>query len=149
VNTGLGIGISLTVNTFLLQSPVPNYTDVDLSFSYRYFHSVIRDTKSDLDTPYKCTETFLYAMTKTVENQLSSPLLQELIRFVQPHHIGLLCSSISCTHTPYVRRGGLLSARSLICQHWNLSIYVTLRVPNPRSSTCLCCSPFFNKLLLP
>jgi hypothetical protein len=84
VTLRLGTDISSTVNAFLFQTPVPNYTDVDLSFSYKYFHSTLDMTAVGDASPYEAFDLFMPVMNKMVEYQLSSPQLQEFIRLVQP-----------------------------------------------------------------
>jgi hypothetical protein len=80
----LRIDISSTANIFLFQTPVPNYTDVDLSFSYKYFRSTLDATAMGDVSPYDVFDSLLSIMNKMVEDQLSSPQLQEFIRLVQP-----------------------------------------------------------------
>ncbi|XP_033607657.1 UDP-glucuronosyltransferase 2B15 isoform X2 [Cryptotermes secundus] len=63
-----------------LKTPVPNYTDVDLSFSYEYFHSSFDFATMDQATPYELIEQMIPVVTEMVKKQLSSPQLQEFIR---------------------------------------------------------------------
>jgi hypothetical protein len=79
----MSINIYPIENAFLFQMPVPNYTDVDMSFSYKDLHSLLDFTAMDKVSPYKFTEYMMPVMAKMVEYQLSSPQLQEFIRLVQ------------------------------------------------------------------
>jgi hypothetical protein len=69
----------------LFQTPVPNYKDVDLSFSYKYFRSAFDFAKMDLATPYDFGGEIMTVMTNIVEQQCSSPQLQEFIRLTKLH----------------------------------------------------------------
>jgi len=69
----------------LFQTPVPNYKDVDLSFSYKYFRSAFDFAKMDLVTPYDFSGGIITFMTQMVEQQYSSPQLQEFIRLAKLH----------------------------------------------------------------
>jgi hypothetical protein len=69
-----------TANVSLFQTPVPNYTDVDLSFSYKHFRSAFDFTQIDQSSPY-FWENFIIVMNKVVDEQWSSPQLQEFMRF--------------------------------------------------------------------
>jgi hypothetical protein len=64
----------------LFQTPVPNYTDVDLSFSYEYFHSSFDFATMDQATAYEFIEQIIPVMAEVIEKQLTSPQLQEFIR---------------------------------------------------------------------
>jgi hypothetical protein len=65
---------------YLFQTPVPNYTDVDLSFSYKFLHSSFDFTTMDRITAYELIEQMVPFTTEMMEKQLSSPQLQEFIR---------------------------------------------------------------------
>jgi hypothetical protein len=80
LNPRVRIDISSTAKALLFQTPVPNYTDVDLSFSYKYFHSALDFTAMGEASPYEAFDLFIPVMNKMVEYQLSSPQLQEFIR---------------------------------------------------------------------
>jgi hypothetical protein len=67
----------------LFQTPVPNYRDVDLSFSYEYFRSAFDFAKMDLTSPYDFSGEVLTVMTTIVEKQCDSPQLQEFIRLAK------------------------------------------------------------------
>jgi hypothetical protein len=67
-------------NVYLFQTPVPNYTDVDLSFSYEVFHSAIDFATMDQSTAYEFIEQMIPVMIEMIDKQLSSPQLQEFIR---------------------------------------------------------------------
>jgi hypothetical protein len=70
-----------TANVSLFQTPVPNYTDVDLSFSYKHFRSSFDFAQIDQVSPYKFFGEFIIGMNKIVEEQWSSPQLQEFMRY--------------------------------------------------------------------
>jgi hypothetical protein len=72
-----------TATVSLFQTPVPNYKDVDLSFSYKYFRAALDFAKMDLVTPYDFGEDIMNVMIHMVEEQCSSPQLQEFIRLVK------------------------------------------------------------------
>jgi hypothetical protein len=65
---------------YLFQTPVPNYQDVDLSFSYKMGLSTMDFAKTEKALPYDFVEQFITLMCKVVELQLSSPQIQEFIR---------------------------------------------------------------------
>lgn len=69
-----------TATLSMFQTPVPNYKDVDLSFSYKYFRSAFDFAKMDLTSPYDFGEGIIQVLTQVVEDQHSSPQLQEFIR---------------------------------------------------------------------
>jgi len=72
-----------TANVSLFQTPIPNYKDVDLSFSYKYFRSAFNFAKMDLASPYDFGGGIISVMTQIVEEQYNSPQLQEFIRLVK------------------------------------------------------------------
>lgn len=78
----LGIYAFLTAVVLLLQTPVPNYQDVDLSFLYETNISTTDFAKEDLTSPYDFVEQHFSFMSKVAELQLSSPRITEIMRFV-------------------------------------------------------------------
>ena len=70
-------------NVSLFQTPVPNYKDVDLSFSYELFHSTFDFAKMDQSSPYDFGEQITRVMAEIVKQQWSSPQLQEFIRLAK------------------------------------------------------------------
>ena len=72
-----------TTTVSIFQNPVPNYKDVDLSFSYKLFHSAFDFAKMDLTTPYEFARDIIIFMTQLAEQQYSSPQLQEFIRLAK------------------------------------------------------------------
>jgi len=72
-----------TATVSLFQTPIPNYKDVDLSFSYKYFRSAFNFAKMDLVSPYDFGGGIMSVMTQIVEEQYNSPQLQEFIRLVK------------------------------------------------------------------
>jgi hypothetical protein len=75
-----------TAIAFLFKTPVPNYTDVDLSSSYKFAGSLIDYTTLDEATPYEFVEQVMPVINKIVEHQLTSPQLQTFIRLVQSYY---------------------------------------------------------------
>jgi len=69
----------------LFQTPVPNYKDVDLSFTYQHFRSAFNFAKMDLASPYDFTAELITFVFSMVEQQYSSPQLQEFIRLAKIH----------------------------------------------------------------
>ncbi|XP_021932915.1 UDP-glucuronosyltransferase 2B17-like isoform X2 [Zootermopsis nevadensis] len=63
-----------------LKTPLPNYTDVDLSFSYEIIASFVDVTAMVEASPYEFCEQLIYALNIITEHQLSSPPLQAFIR---------------------------------------------------------------------
>jgi len=78
----LGIHAFLTSVVLLLQTPVPNYQDVDLSFLYQMNISTKDLAKEDLSSPYDFVEQFISFTFKVADLQLSSPQIREFMRFV-------------------------------------------------------------------
>jgi hypothetical protein len=69
-----------TATLSLFQTPVPNYTDVDLSFSYSHFRSAFDFATMDQSSQYRFMGDIITVMTEIVEEQWSSPQLQEFMR---------------------------------------------------------------------
>jgi hypothetical protein len=67
----------------LFQTPVPNYTDVDLSFSYEYFRSAFDFATMDQTSEYSFMQGIISVMTQIVEQQWSSPQLQGFKRLAK------------------------------------------------------------------
>ena len=67
----------------LLQTPVPNYQDVDLSFVYEIQFPTMDPLKLEQNSVYKFMEQYFFTMSKVVELQMSSPQIAELIRFAK------------------------------------------------------------------
>jgi hypothetical protein len=80
---GSVVRISQTENVVLFQTPVPNYKDVDLSFSYENFHSTFDFAKMEQTSPYDIIKISIPTMSKIIEHQLNSPHLQEFIRLAK------------------------------------------------------------------
>jgi hypothetical protein len=78
----LGIYAFLTSVVLLLQTPVPNYQDVDLSFLYQMNISTKDFAKEDLSSPYDFAEQHISFIFKVADLQLSSPQIREFMRFV-------------------------------------------------------------------
>jgi hypothetical protein len=78
----LGIYEFLTAVVLLLQTPVPNYQDMDLSFVYEIQFPTRDPVKLEQNSPYSFMEHYFYMMLKVVELQMSSPQIAEFIRFV-------------------------------------------------------------------
>jgi hypothetical protein len=78
----LGIYEFLSAVLLLLQTPVPNYQDVDLSFVYEINISAMDYAKVDLTSPYEFLKQHLSFMLKVTEIQLSSPRMKEFLGFV-------------------------------------------------------------------
>jgi hypothetical protein len=66
-----------------LQTPVPNYQDVDLSFSYEMNVSTKDRAKENLTSPHDLIEQYISFLFKVAELQLSSPRIREFIRFAK------------------------------------------------------------------
>jgi len=79
----LGIYAFLTPVVLLLQTPVPNYQDVDLSFVYEIQSPIMDPVKLEENSPYSFMENYFCAIPKVVELQISSPQIAELIRFAK------------------------------------------------------------------
>jgi len=77
----LGTYEFLTAVVLLLQTPVPNYQDVDLSFVYETKISTMNFAKEDLSSPYDYVKKYVSLMSKVAELQLSSPRIREFMRF--------------------------------------------------------------------
>jgi hypothetical protein len=73
----------LNAVVFLLQTPVPNYQDVVLSFVHDIQFPTMDPVKLDENSPYTFMEIYYDTMSKFVELQLSSPQITELIRFAK------------------------------------------------------------------
>jgi hypothetical protein len=72
-----------TATAFLFQTPVPNYTDVDLSFSYDYFRSALNFATMDETSAYSFMEAIINVFTQILEKQWSSSQLQEFMRLAK------------------------------------------------------------------
>jgi hypothetical protein len=81
----LGIYEFITAKLYLLQAPVPNYQDVDLSFAYEIQFPTRDPVKLDQNSPYTFVEQYIYTASKVVELQMSSPQIAEFIRFAKVH----------------------------------------------------------------
>ena len=79
----LGIYAILTAVLLLLQTPVSNYQDVDLSFVYEIQFPIMDPVKLEQISLYSFMEHYFCTMSKVVELQISSPQIAELIRFVK------------------------------------------------------------------
>lgn len=79
----LGISAFLTAIVLLLQTPVPNYQDVDLSFMYEIQFPKMDPVKLEQNSPYEFVEEHFSFMFKVAELQLSSPRIKEFMRFVK------------------------------------------------------------------
>jgi hypothetical protein len=79
----LGISAILTAIVLLLQTPVPNYQDVDLSFMYGIKFPKMDPVKLEQNSPYDFLEQHISFMFKVAELQLSSPRIREFMRFVK------------------------------------------------------------------
>jgi hypothetical protein len=77
----LGIFAILTAVLLLLQTPVPNYQDVDLSFVYEIQTPTMDPVKLEQNSLCSFMEQYFCTMSKVVELQISSPQIEELIRF--------------------------------------------------------------------
>ncbi|KAJ9595581.1 hypothetical protein L9F63_013249, partial [Diploptera punctata] len=60
--------------------PVPNYTAVDLSFSYDYFRTAFDFSSMDQHTSFHLIEKVGPIMSKLADDQFNSPQLQEFIK---------------------------------------------------------------------
>jgi len=81
----LGIYKFLTAKLFLLQAPVPNYQDVDLSFVYDIQFPTRDPVKLEQNSPYTFLGQFICTASKVAELQMSSPQIAEFIRFAKVH----------------------------------------------------------------
>jgi hypothetical protein len=72
-----------TTTVSLFQTPVPNYTDVDLSFSYKHFRSAFNFATMEQSSAYSFIEGIIVVMNQIVEKQWSSPQLQEFMRLAK------------------------------------------------------------------
>jgi len=79
----LGISAFLTAIVLLLQTPVPNYQDVDLSFMYEIQFPKMDPVKLEQNSPYEFVEQHVSFIFKVAELQLSSPRIKEFMRFVK------------------------------------------------------------------
>jgi hypothetical protein len=77
-----------------LQTAVPNYQDVDLSYLYQTKPLVVNFAQMEQQSPYDFMEQFISDMQQTVELQLSSPQIEEFMRF------GEFCALIAQTGKP-------------------------------------------------
>jgi hypothetical protein len=66
-----------------LQTAVPNYQDVDLSSLYENKPLVVNFAQMEQESPYGYLQHFISAMQQIVEIQLSSPQIEEFMRFVE------------------------------------------------------------------
>ena len=72
----------LSAVLLLLQTPVANYRDVDLSFTYE-MNVLAKDyAKVDPTSPYDFLKQHFSNMFKVAELQLSSPRIRDFMRFV-------------------------------------------------------------------
>jgi hypothetical protein len=65
----------------LFQTPLPNYKDVDLSFSYELVNAGFDFTNMEKNSAYDNVQ-LMSAMSKLSEIHLSSPQIQDFIRLV-------------------------------------------------------------------
>jgi len=72
----------LSAVLLLLQTPVANYQDVDLSFTYQISVSAKDYLKVDLTSPYDFLKQHFSFLLKVAEIQLSSPRIRDFMRFV-------------------------------------------------------------------
>jgi hypothetical protein len=79
----LGIYTLLTAVVLLLQTSVPNYQDVDLSFVYESQFPTMDPVKLEQSSAYSFMEHYFCTMSKVFELQLSSPQIAELNRFAK------------------------------------------------------------------
>jgi hypothetical protein len=73
----------LSAIVFLLQTPVPNYQDVDLSFVYDIQFPTMDPVKLEQNSPYSFFGQYVCTTSKVVELQMSSPQIAEFIRFAK------------------------------------------------------------------
>jgi hypothetical protein len=78
-----GIYEFLPAIIFLLQTPVPNYQDVDLSFVNEVQFPTMDPAKLEQYSPYGFLEQYICTTSKVAELQMSSPQIAEFIRFAQ------------------------------------------------------------------
>jgi hypothetical protein len=64
----------------MFQTPVPNYKDVDLSFSYDLVKATFDFAKMDQTSGYDFTQQVILSMSKLSRIQLSSPQIHDFIR---------------------------------------------------------------------
>ncbi|PSN34576.1 hypothetical protein C0J52_18324 [Blattella germanica] len=64
----------------IFETPIQNYTDIDISFSYGEFHSAFDFTSMEQISVYELASLSIPKMAKLTEDQLSSPQIQEFIR---------------------------------------------------------------------
>jgi len=81
----LGIYEFITAKLYLLQAPVPNYQDVDLSFAYEIQFLTRDPVKLEQNSPYKFVGQYICSASKVAELQMSSPQIAEFIRFAKVH----------------------------------------------------------------
>jgi hypothetical protein len=79
----LGAYKFLSAIVFLLQTPVPNYQDVDLSFVYEIQFPTVDPVKLEQNSPYSFFGEYICFASKFVELQMSSPQIAEFIRFAK------------------------------------------------------------------
>jgi hypothetical protein len=79
----LGIYECLSAIVFLLQTPVPNYQDVDLSFVYEIQLPTMDPVKLQQNSPYSFIAEYFRTRLKEVELQMSSPQIAEFMRFAK------------------------------------------------------------------
>ncbi|KAJ4429683.1 hypothetical protein ANN_21884 [Periplaneta americana] len=69
-----------TIPRDMLLTPVPNYTDVDISFSYANFKASLDFMKMNTISPYIYLQEAVPYVSQLMDKQLSSPPIQEFIR---------------------------------------------------------------------
>jgi hypothetical protein len=78
----LGIYECLSAVLLSLQTPVPNYQDVNLSFLYEMNISATDYAKVGLTSPHDFVKQHCSFMSKVVELELSSPQIREFMGLV-------------------------------------------------------------------
>jgi hypothetical protein len=73
----------LTAIIFLLQTPVPNYQDVDLSYVNEIQYPKMDPVKLGKISPYSYFGEYMRFSSKVAELQISSPQIAEFIRFAK------------------------------------------------------------------
>jgi hypothetical protein len=71
----------------VLQTTVPNYQDVDLSFVYESQFPKMDPVKLEQSSPYSFMEHYFHTMSKVVELQLSSTKIAEFFRFAKVYYL--------------------------------------------------------------
>ncbi|KAJ9587484.1 hypothetical protein L9F63_028262, partial [Diploptera punctata] len=60
--------------------PIPNYTDIDISFSYDYFRTSLDFARMEHTTAYEMISQVIPVGNIMIDGQLSSPQVQEFIK---------------------------------------------------------------------